>query len=426
MKSNHLLSEEALNASVFKANRIPILALIIATIMAFSVYVLLNIFFHHAAREVIESWYHNEAVNLQQGNILSTITKLQRGISETSLLRGAVAVDTKGRELARVGKLIPYSINRSSEEYISELKVGAFQSQFQVSTDSLMIIVFMASPLLRSVLVGVIFYFLIVILCAAFFFRHLLLQQEKLKSEIGIKAIREKLTVAEAVACLGRQVAHDIRSPLMALEAALKDTSGLSPERRHLLEQVNSRIKSIAEDLLSKSRELKAVPLVVAEAIPIAVPLNIEVNSSILAIVAEMNISFSGGKIEFSGFDQEIHVFADQTDFQRVLSNLIQNAIESVSENHEPRVHVGLRKYASRVQVTIIDNGKGIPGDILPKIGEEGFSFGKAKGNGLGVSFANRKMMEWGGELQISSCVGQGTMVTLGFPINSLSAQQSV
>jgi signal transduction histidine kinase len=62
-----------------------------------------------------------------------------------------------------------------------------------------------------------------------------------------------------------------------------------------------------------------------------------------------------------------------------------------------------------------MDNGKGIPADVLSRSGEEGFSFGKSNGNGLGVHFAKRKMLEWGGDLQISSHAGRGTMVSLSF-----------
>ena len=78
---------------------------------------------------------------------------------------------------------------------------------------------------------------------------------------------------------------------------------------------------------------------------------------------------------------------------------------------------MALRKYSSKTQLVVIDNGIGIPSHVLSRIGDEGFSFGKENGNGLGVSFAKRKMIEWGGTLQISSNVGVGTMVTLTFAV---------
>lgn len=53
---------------------------------------------------------------------------------------------------------------------------------------------------------------------------------------------------------------------------------------------------------------------------------------------------------------------------------------------------MALRKFSAKAQVIIMDNGKGIPEDILVRIGEEGFSFGKANGNGLPKAEASIEM----------------------------------
>jgi len=227
--------------------------------------------------------------------------------------------------------------------------------------------------------------------------------------------VKIQMAAQERVVSIANQVAHDIRSPLMAFDVALRDLPGLSEERRSLLEQANTRMRAIAEDLLSKSRENR----VIAFKLPAATIQErskigqFELSRSVLKIVAEKKFSYSGIDISVDSLVSDIHTVGAAPDFERLFSNLIQNAIEAVIDAHDPRVQVAVRQYGNKVQVSVIDNGKGIPQEVLSKIGEEGFSFGKVNGNGLGVALAKRKMKDWQGEFSISSKVDYGTIVTL-------------
>ncbi len=69
---------------------------------------------------------------------------------------------------------------------------------------------------------------------------------------------RESLAAAErekALVEVARQVAHDIRSPLAALDAVLKDISNLPEEYRVVVRGAAGRIRDIANDLLGKRRD---------------------------------------------------------------------------------------------------------------------------------------------------------------------------
>lgn len=215
-----------------------------------------------------------------------------------------------------------------------------------------------------------------------------------------------------ALAKIAKQVAHDIRAPLMALETALLNAVGLPAERRDLISKASLRIKMIAEDLLSKSKH----PLIESS----LTTAHISLNESIKNIVREKGLLFPNAKIEVEGLVSDIQILAHQNDFERLLSNLMQNSIEAVANCHDPRVQLSLRHYQDQVQIVIMDNGIGIPSDVISKIGEDGFSFGKSNGHGLGVHFAKNKVREWGGKFNISSHVGIGTLVTLSFPSHQL------
>jgi signal transduction histidine kinase len=249
-----------------------------------------------------------------------------------------------------------------------------------------------------------------------------------MKSRLHKLEIQKKNEYAriEGMVSLAMQVAHDIRSPIMALEAALSNDNGLSTDRRKLIEQASIRIKNIAEDLLSKTRQpIISIPAAATQYLqkeqdneyPI-----MNLNNGIRLIIIEKNTSFLAGKIEMDQVDESIYINADINKFRCVLSNLIQNAIEAVSECINPRIQVSVRKYSSQVQISIIDNGKGISSDLLSKVGMEGFTFGKVDGNGLGVHFAKKMVRQWGGEMTISSQIENGTMVTMTFPYIQHSA----
>jgi signal transduction histidine kinase len=397
-------------------NRLAAVVFVLSVVLIASVFELLMSFYGHASREVAESWYHNEFVNLQQGNILSAITKLQRGISDTSLLQGAVATDSNGLELARIGKFrIMPRVQPKLENNFAEYSDGLFRNQFQIEVNSVQITLFMESYLLKKMFAGILFYFMALILGGGLLFKRMLVEQEKLKSTIHINSLHEKLVISEAVASMGRQVAHDIRSPLMALETALRASSGSPMENRKLIEQASLRIRTIADDLLLNSKtEKKRSPARSLNSNLDPHP-NFEITGIVASIVSEKKLLFPSCLIELSGFESEVVVRGVSADCERILSNLFQNSIEALEGIHEPRIQMAIRKYASQIQLSIIDNGRGIPVEVLSRIGEEGFSFGKPNGNGLGVSFAKRKVQEWGGHLQINSQISLGTMVTLAF-----------
>jgi hypothetical protein len=68
------------------------------------------------------------------------------------------------------------------------------------------------------------------------------------------------------------------------------------------------------------------------------------------------------------------------------------------------------------VFISVTDNGKGIPADILPKLGNAGETYGKPHGTGLGLHHAKLCLQQWDGSISITSVEGQGTKVLLTLP----------
>lgn len=69
--------------------------------------------------------------------------------------------------------------------------------------------------------------------------------------------------------------------------------------------------------------------------------------------------------------------------------------------------------------MSVQDNGKGIPPELLAKLGHRGETHGKAGGTGLGLHHARTSAESWGGSFKLSSEVGKGTTATVVLPLAS-------
>ncbi|MBI4670031.1 MAG: sensor histidine kinase [Elusimicrobia bacterium] len=227
-----------------------------------------------------------------------------------------------------------------------------------------------------------------------------------------ILAYEEAYRREERLSVLGKlasQVAHDIRSPLAALDAVIKDVSQLPEEKRIIIRSAASRIRDIANNLIEKHREVQAADKNTAAGAPSTAvePATIQLLSSLIdPLITEKRLQFRskiGIEIDSRLDASSYGLFAkiQPTEFKRVLSNLINNAVEALGE--KGMVTVSLAFDTGQILLKVQDNGKGIPPDILSKLGQKGVTHGKAGGSGLGLYHAMTSLESWGGSLDLDS-----------------------
>ncbi len=237
---------------------------------------------------------------------------------------------------------------------------------------------------------------------------------EELQQRIRIFS-RELKKVADQSARydLARQVAHDIRSPLAALKMAITSVRGVDPEVREILLMVSERIESIALDLLDKYPEQP----------------NIEVSpliKTLSEIQKEKRLEFQGRKdfsfeIQASKTQELLEVPIPSFELRRVLSNLINNSVESYEAEGGP-IQISLRTESGehdKVVVELRDHGKGIPEEFLSQLFIKGNSFRKSGGTGLGLYSAREILRRYHGDLEIISKEGEGTRARLLLPLET-------
>ena len=217
----------------------------------------------------------------------------------------------------------------------------------------------------------------------------------------------------QAIAQIASQVAHDIRAPVMALQAISGLQNSMSKEEGDLLRSVAARITNIADDLLKRgASETSAADA--KESITDARKLLSEiVAEKAMAYHDRSNVSFL---LDIDNKSDHTLV-VDQGELSRALSNLINNSVEAVNDGGE--IKISLRATKQRINFSVADNGNGMNDSVLKRFGEKGFSSGKensTSGSGLGVYHAKKLVERFGGSFSVFSRVGQGTIVTLGFP----------
>ena len=114
-------------------------------------------------------------------------------------------------------------------------------------------------------------------------------------------------------------------------------------------------------------------------------------------------------------------------DIGRVLLNLFNNAFYATNEkkknadvNYKPLVSVQTKKIKNKVEISVHDNGNGIPQNIIDKIFQPFFTTKPTgQGTGLGLSLSYTIITEeHGGTLKVESQEGKGTTLTIQLPVS--------
>ena len=80
-------------------------------------------------------------------------------------------------------------------------------------------------------------------------------------------------------------------------------------------------------------------------------------------------------------------------------------------------MRVSLQRVREELQLTVVDNGVGVPEPLLRRIGEPFFTTKEpGRGTGLGLYLARHVVERQGGEMRVDSAEGRGTSVTLTMP----------
>jgi two-component system NtrC family sensor kinase len=138
-----------------------------------------------------------------------------------------------------------------------------------------------------------------------------------------------------------------------------------------------------------------------------------------------MTLSLAQHKLKLSNVEVETElaedlpaVPCDQSQLQQVVLNLLLNAAEATHGKEHGRVVVSTSASGGYVRLVVADNGEGIAPENLAKIFHPFFTTKpEGKGVGLGLAVSYGIVEAHGGELEVSSQVGEGATFTVSLPL---------
>jgi signal transduction histidine kinase len=220
---------------------------------------------------------------------------------------------------------------------------------------------------------------------------------------------------------LSQQVAHDIQSPLCVLNILLISCKNLSEQEHTTLRSAVTNIQSITSRLLIKNTdnleniEKLADPIEQYVLVPHALDHIIKAKKY---GPKELDIIFN---FEKGSEEMSIFVRGDFLNFQRMMFNLIDNAMEAI-EGDVGTIDVGFslknqEGYDDQfVEIYVKDSGKGMPQETVDKIlNDIPVATTKAIGHGIGLQQIKKTVKQMKGRMLIDSKENKGTKISLTF-----------
>ena len=219
---------------------------------------------------------------------------------------------------------------------------------------------------------------------------------------------------------LAASVAHEIKNPLGSISIYIqllqkavnksRNSDEKLPEKKFLenyIEIINQeidRLNNIIVDFLFAVRPISA------ELIP-ENPVKL-LNSYVDFFTPELeekNI-----KLKTAFLENSPKILLDEKLFKQVLINLVQNAIVAMPDGGE--LFFSTRITGDKYLISVADTGIGMDSETASRIFEPYFTT-KVTGTGLGLTMVYKVIKEFGGDIEVESYEGKGTIFTISLPI---------
>lgn len=206
-------------------------------------------------------------------------------------------------------------------------------------------------------------------------------------------------------------VIHDFKSPLSGINLASGMVKELHPDEEtaewcDLIKAQAQRMSAMAEEFLDFVRGnpvLNKQPFNLAVALQRFEKLN--------------RVYFQEAQVEFALQAANVILNADESKLMRVVQNLVGNAVEAFNKDCGGRVELDACVSEAEVNITIHDNGPGIPEEIRDRLFEAFVTYGKHGGTGLGTAIAKSIIDAHGGQISFESSSQEGTTFYIRLPL---------
>jgi PAS domain S-box-containing protein len=227
------------------------------------------------------------------------------------------------------------------------------------------------------------------------------------------RQIQSQLDVSARLAAISRLtggVAHEIKNPLQAITVHLE----------LLKSKLAGEYDEVAPEIETIAREIQRLDRVVKAFLDFTRPVDLKMRDLEMAGIAREVAALVGPSaarqnvtLELDAGPGEIFVHGDRDLIQQALLNVVVNGIEAMKQGG--RLQIQLRLHGDECNLSVTDEGVGIPPEIRDKIFNLYYST-KGKGSGIGLAMTFRVVQLHNGTIDFTSEPGKGTTFRLRFP----------
>ena len=231
----------------------------------------------------------------------------------------------------------------------------------------------------------------------------------------ALEAMRNKLEGKEYVEELMHTMAHELKSPIAAIQGSAELLLEEMPDeqRRHFLANIlnqNARQKQLIDKLLALVRVEKQQHL--------GAPLPVSVRALAAQVREDCAVRLAARALELSIEVDDIEVPGDALLLRQALGNLVDNAIDF--SNAGERIELRSTRRDGMLALTVSDRGAGIPPFAQERLFERFYSLPRpdgARSTGLGLPFVREAALLHGGTVTVRNRDGGGTEAVLELPV---------
>ncbi|MCW8849367.1 MAG: ATP-binding protein, partial [Melioribacteraceae bacterium] len=217
-------------------------------------------------------------------------------------------------------------------------------------------------------------------------------------------------------------ISHEFRTPLTLIKTPVERL--LEKERSNdtnkaiykMILRNSDRLLSLINELFDLSKLESGIMKLSAQ------------KSDIVSFVKGIAMSFESLaqkkkiQLSISSSHEIIELFFDKEKIQKIIGNLLSNAIKFTQEKGRVVINISRKSVEKRVEITISDNGVGIPKEELPKIFDRFYQVERHKnegniGAGIGLSLSKELIEMHHGDIKVTSELKRGTTFVLSFPM---------
>jgi nitrogen fixation/metabolism regulation signal transduction histidine kinase len=215
---------------------------------------------------------------------------------------------------------------------------------------------------------------------------------------------------------MAKQVAHEIKNPLTPMKLSMQF---LQRAIENNAPNVKALTATVANTMVEQIDHLSNIASEFSQFANIenANKELMDINEALLSI-RQLHNSNEEITIRWKLLPEKIWVHADKTHLNRLFTNLVLNALQSVPEGTRPEIEVKETLQEGNVLLSIQDNGGGIAENIQPQIFTPNFTT-KTSGTGLGLAMCKRIVEKMNGQIWFETS-DKGTSFYVQLPLSDV------